>query len=89
MTAGQTRAFPVPSSTCGVPSSAQAYSLNITVVPVSSLGFLTTWPVGVSLPVVSTLNALSGAVTSNAAIVPAGTSGAINVYVTQAADAVG
>jgi len=30
---GATRNFPIPSSNCGVPSTAQAYSLNITVIP--------------------------------------------------------
>ena len=39
-------------------------------VPPGLLGYLTLWPQGQSQPLVSTLNALDGAVTSNMAIVP-------------------
>jgi hypothetical protein len=78
---GSSRAIPVPSSACNIPSSAQAYSMNVTVVPQEALGYLTIWPTGVSQPLVSTLNSDSRIV-ANAAIVPAGTSGSISVYVT-------
>jgi hypothetical protein len=71
------RDFPIESSSCGVPVSAQAYSLNMTVLPPGPLGFLSTWPTGQGYPGVSTLNSPNGAVLANAAIVPAGTSGAI------------
>lgn len=79
------RSFPVPSSACGVPASAAAYSLNVTVVPDGPLYYLTTWPTGLSQPLVSTLNSFDGSVLANAAIVPAGTGGAISVYVTNPA----
>jgi len=82
LAAGATRAVPVVSSPCGVPATAVAYSLNMTVVPTGPLGFLTTWPTGTSQPVISTLNGPTGTVVANAAIVPAGTSGSINVFVT-------
>jgi hypothetical protein len=81
MTAGSTRSFPVPSSSCGVPPSAQAYSLNLTVVPPGSMYYLITWPTGETMPGVSTLNDLSGAILANAAIVPAGADGAISIFV--------
>jgi hypothetical protein len=81
MPAGSTRSFPVPSSSCGVPPSAQAYSLNITVVPPGSMYYLITWPTGQTMPGVSTLNDLSGAILANAAIVPAGANGAISIFV--------
>ena len=69
-------------STCQVPSTAKAYSLNYTVVPKEPLGFLTTFPLtGQSRPGVSTLNAPT-AVTANAAIVPAGDNGDVSVFVT-------
>lgn len=84
-----TRTFPLLSSSCNVPSQAQAYSLNFTVVPrAAKLDFLTTWPAGNPQPVVSTLNASTGTITANAAIVPAGTGGAISVFVTQDTDLV-
>lgn len=80
--AAQSRDFAIPSSACGIPATALAYSLNITAVPSGVLGFLTAWPAGQSRPLVSTLNSLDGTVVANAAIVPAGASGAISVYVT-------
>jgi hypothetical protein len=63
-------AVAVENSSCAPSSTAQAYVLNATVVPTSSLGYLTLWPAGETQPVVSTLNAVDGAVTSNMAIVP-------------------
>jgi hypothetical protein len=83
-----TRTFPVRSSPCNLPATAQAYSLNFTAVPNGTLGFLTTWPAGQTQPLVSTLNAVTGTVTANSAIVPAGTSGDISVFVTNNADVV-
>jgi hypothetical protein len=56
--------------------------MNVTVVPDGPLSYLTTWPTGAAQPFVSTLNSLDGSVVANAAIVPAGAGGAINVYVT-------
>jgi hypothetical protein len=67
-------------SVCAPPKQSQAYVFNATVVPSGSLGYLTLWPDGSSQPVVSTLNAYDGAVTSNMAIVPAGASGKIDAY---------
>ncbi len=78
---GQTsRDFIVPNSACGIPSTAQAYSLNVTVVPNGSLGYVTVWPSGQTQPLVSSLNSLDGRVKANAAIVPAGNGGAISVF---------
>ena len=45
-----------------------------------SLGYLTLWPDGGSQPNVSTLNAYDGAITSNMAIVPAGSVGKIDAF---------
>jgi|SRR5579863_2849472 len=76
---GTYRQVPIPSSSCNIPSSAGAYSLNITVVPPGPLSFLTVWPAGQPYPTVSTLNAPLGGVVANAAIVVAGTNGAIQM----------
>jgi hypothetical protein len=86
MSGNATRNFPIPSSSCGIPSTAQAYSLNMTVVPPGPLTALTTYPTGQSQPTVSTLNSFDGRVVANAAIVPAGTNGSITVYVTNPTD---
>jgi hypothetical protein len=85
---GNSRIFTVLSSSCSIPSTALAYSLNFTAVPQGPLGYLTVWPSGQSRPVVSTLNAPTAAVTANAAIAPAGSAGAIELYVTNNTDMV-
>ena len=82
LSAGAQRSYRIPLTNCSVPSSAKAYSLNSTIVPPAFLGYLTLWPFGSGQPFVSTLNAIDGAITSNAAIVPAGTAGAVASYVT-------
>ena len=70
---GTSRSFPIPQEGgCNIPDTAAAYSLNVTVVPASILGFLTIWPTGEPQPLVSTLNSLDGRIKANAAIVPAG-----------------
>jgi DNA-binding beta-propeller fold protein YncE len=85
--AQQTRSFPIPSNqNCDIPSSAAAYSLNVTVVPHGPLGYLTVWPTGEDQPVVSTLNSVDGRVKANAAIVPAGYQGAVSFFVTNTTD---
>jgi hypothetical protein len=86
MAAGSARSFAVASSTCEIPATAAAYSLNVTVIPRGYLGYLSIWPTGQALPVISTLNSYSGTVVANAAIVPAGINGGISIYVTDAAD---
>jgi uncharacterized repeat protein (TIGR03803 family) len=78
------RDFPVLSSTCNLPNTAVAYSLNFTAVPLAGhLGFLTVWPQGQPRPTVSTLNDPTGTTVANAAIVPAGTGGGIATYASQ------
>src|SRR5262249_18040914 len=76
------RTVPVLLSSCGIPGTAAAYSLNMTVVPTGTLNYLTTWPTGTAQPGVSTLNDLTGTIVANAAIVPAGTGGSIDVFAT-------
>jgi hypothetical protein len=82
----QARSFPMLASACGIPGNALAYSLNFTAIPHGPLGYLTVWPNEQSQPLVSTLNAPTAAVTANAAIVSAGTGGAIELYVTNNTD---
>jgi hypothetical protein len=88
LAAGSSRNFPLQSSSCSIPSDATAYSLNVTVIPKGSLGYLTMWPSGQTQPLVSTLNAPTGAVTANGAIVPAGSNGQVSVYVSNSSDVV-
>ncbi len=81
--AGAVRNFSIPSSACGIPSSAAAYSLNVTAVPSGALGYITVWPAGQAQPLVSTLNS-DGRIKANAAIVPAGANGAVSIYASDA-----
>jgi hypothetical protein len=82
MHAAETRSYPVSQSGCGIPATARAYSLNVTVVPQSPLSYLTLWPSDRTQPLVSTLNSFDGSVVSNAAIVPAAANGGVSVFVT-------
>lgn len=84
---GVSRSFPILASPCNIPNSAQAYSLNLTAIPHSRLDYLSTWPTGQPQPAVSTLNS-PGAVTASAAIVAAGTNGAMTAYASNDSDLV-
>jgi hypothetical protein len=64
---------------CGIPAYALAYVFNATVVPSPHLPYLTLWPDGQPQPIVSTLNAIDGFVTSNMAIVPS-TNGMVDAF---------
>ncbi len=85
---GTFRDFIIPDNlSCGIPATAAAYSLNVTVVPHGALGFIMVWPTGEDQPAVSTLNS-DGRIKADAAIVPAGASGAVRVYATNTTDLV-
>jgi hypothetical protein len=89
LTGGQERAFPILNATsCNIPSSAAAYSLNFSVVPHGALYYMTVWPTGETRPTVSTLNDIPGQIIANAAIVVAGTGGDVSVYPTNDTDLV-
>jgi len=89
LVAGASRTFPIQSSaSCTIPSVAQAYSFNITVVPSTPTGFITAYPTGQPLPLAATLVWSQGAITSNAAVVTGGTSGSIDVFTNSATDIV-
>ena len=86
--AGIAREFDLPQSACGIPSTAVAYSLNVTVVPDKILQYLTLWPSGTPQPYVSTLNSYDGRIKANAAIVPAGSNGGISVFTSDSSQVV-
>ena len=73
---------------CADISSAAVYSLNTTVIPYGTLSYLTIWPDGLTQPLTSALNSPDGRIKANAAIVPAGTNGGVDVYVTNTTDVV-
>jgi len=66
---------------CGIPASAQAYSMNVTALPApGGLDYLTVWAQGEARPMTSTLNASAGEAVANAAIVAAGSNQAVAFY---------
>jgi hypothetical protein len=91
---GATATFPVQSPSeatantmpapCGaIPSIAQAYSFNLTVVPQAGgvVDYVTLWPAGATQPFVATINDGQGLIVNNAAIVPAGTpNGGVSLF---------
>jgi hypothetical protein len=84
---GASRTFPIQASmTCSIPAIAQAYSFNITIVPPGFVDFITVWPTGQPRPNVSTLNGYVNTVIANAAVVPAGTGGSVDVFASQNTD---
>jgi hypothetical protein len=87
MIGNSSRTLPLLSGSCNVPATATAYSLNFTVLPTNgTLNYLTAYQTGQTRPGVSTLNAPTGTIVANAAIVPAGTAGSIDVYTTDTTD---
>jgi hypothetical protein len=86
--AGIVRSFPIPQGRCNIPSSAQAYYLNFTVVPAGPLGYMTVFPTGQAQPFVSTLNSIDGRVLANGAIAQAGVNGGVSVFATDPTDLV-
>ena len=87
LAARSSRTFPI-STACNLPAGAQAYSLNFAAVPSGPLGYLTAWPTGQAQPLVASLNAVTGSITANAVIVPAGAGGSVDVYATDDTDLV-
>lgn len=83
---GNSRAFLIPNSACGIPATAHAYSLNATAVPQGPLGYLTLYPTGSAQPFVSTLNSSDGRVKANAAIISAGSGGGVSVFASNVTD---
>jgi hypothetical protein len=87
ISSGQSRDF-VLAGACGIPAGAGAYSVNFTAVPKHGLGFMTAWPTGAERPLASLLNAPTGTIVANAAIVQAGSGGAVSVFASDDTDVV-
>ena len=77
---GATRVVPIQSVVPGVPVSATAVALNITVVGPRAAGYLTAYPSGVGRPNVSTLNYVAGQVVPNGTLLKLGNAGQITVF---------
>src|ERR1700737_4575953 len=85
LSAGADRTF-VLANQCGIPAAARAVAVNIAVTQATTgPGFLTLYPGGLSLPLVSTINYRAGQTRANNGIVSLGAAGAIAVHCGQGA----
>jgi hypothetical protein len=84
------RTLLIPNSSCGIPATAQAYALNVTVVPPSAtdLYYLQVAPTGTPQPPTSLINSNDGRIRSVSTIIGAGASGGVDFYATQATQVV-
>jgi hypothetical protein len=79
LVAGTERLFAIAGQ-CAVPGSARAVAMNITVTQPTAPGYITLHPVGVSLPLASTLNYRIDQTRANNAIVGLGAGGGLAVF---------
>ena len=75
---------------CASLATAASYSLNVTLVPLNGhqVRYLTIWPASERQPGVSTMNSFDGRTKADAAILPAGVSGGVSVFVTDTANVI-
>jgi len=90
--ANQTVSYTIAGN-CNIPSSgAQVFSLNFAAIPrTGSLDYMVAWAAGTTQPMTATVNAPTGTVTADAALVQSGTgedSGQISVFATDDIDLV-
>ncbi|MFN2386079.1 MAG: M4 family metallopeptidase [Thermoanaerobaculia bacterium] len=81
--AGIPRTFTL-ASRCAIPATAKAVSLNVTITGPTSLGHLSIYPGGTSLPIVSTMNFRPGQTRANNAIIQLGAGGTLSTVSGQA-----
>jgi len=74
--AGTTRSF-VLLGGCGIPPEADAIAVNVTVTQPTAPGHVTIYPLGIDVPMTSTINYSAGRTRANNAIVQVGANGSI------------
>jgi FtsP/CotA-like multicopper oxidase with cupredoxin domain len=79
LAAGTSRNFGV-AGICGVPPTAKAVAVNVTVVNATATGNLTVYPAGSTVPLASTVNFRAVAARANNAVVSLGASGSVGVF---------
>jgi hypothetical protein len=79
--AGTDRTFDIVSGACGIPATASAISVNVTVTGATAAGNLRLFPADVAAPGVSTINYVAGVTRANNAIVRLSELGEIAVRV--------
>jgi hypothetical protein len=73
---------------CGIPQTARAVSVNVTVTSPTAPGHLRLFPTGGSQPLVSSMNYSPGQTRANSATLPLGSTGAFTVFCGQASGSV-
>jgi hypothetical protein len=87
LAAGTERSFMI-TGTCGIPTTAQAVSGNITATGSTKPGHLRLYPAGTAVPVVSSINYVSGQTRANNAIAQLNDLGELAVFTGQASGTV-
>ena len=87
LAAGQSRAFTL-AGICGIPASARAVTLNLTVTGPTATGNLRLYPADQAVPSTSTLNYATGQTRANNAIASLSPSGALAIRCSQASGTV-
>ncbi len=82
LSAGSTTGVPIASH-CGIPPTATAVAVNVTMTASSAPGYLSLFPDGSPQPLVSVINYAAGQTRANNAVAPLGASGALSVFVGQ------
>jgi hypothetical protein len=82
--AGTDRTFDVVAGACGIPATARAVSVNVTVTGATGAGNLRLFPAGVTPPGVSTINYVANVTRANNAVVQLGELGEVAVRVAPA-----
>lgn len=86
---GSTNSFVVAVVTrAGIPVAAEAAAVNVTVTDPASPGYVTVWPDGLTRPLASNLNYVSGQTVPNAVTVGLGASGGVELFTQASADLV-
>lgn len=78
LTSGVQRLFSVP-GICGIPASAEAVAVNVTVIGATESGYLTFYPGGQAVPAVSTINFPPAIGLANSAVLPVSAEGVLGV----------
>ncbi len=76
LASGTTKTFQ-PRGVCGIPATARALELNVTVTAPTGDGYLTAYPGGTGMPIASTVNFVAGITRANNAVVPLGSDGTV------------
>ena len=87
LAANATRNFTL-TGVCGLPATARAVSVNLTITSPTAAGDLRLFPAGTPLPLVSAINYRAGQTRANNAVASLGTGGAVSVRCDQAAGTV-